>query len=244
MWRGRCFLCGLPGWLWSLIAWTAAIPIAVLLVNLMRGGAVVLWDGSRCYRCFDCVGGSIGNSPADAREKRALSRAVLLCDSTGDARLDADALITLDRRRRVGQVLDKTALAVVITAIPANGGQDRPVPTMATAPMENASTPSPLIRPQMPLFALLTMCIPEWYRSGMSTQIAIRLSDDMVAFIDDLVRTGDAGSRAAVVSRALERERRRKAAERDAAILSRQQPDLGLDGLAEFAAAIPLDDLD
>jgi Arc/MetJ-type ribon-helix-helix transcriptional regulator len=88
------------------------------------------------------------------------------------------------------------------------------------------------------------MCIPEWYHSGMSTQIAIRLSDDMVAFIDDLVRTGDAGSRAAVVSRALERERRRKVAERDAAILSRQQSDPGLDGLAEFAAAIPLDDLD
>ena len=78
----------------------------------------------------------------------------------------------------------------------------------------------------------------------MSTQIAIRLSDDMVAFIDDLVRRGDAGSRAAVVSRALERERRRKVAERDAAILSRQEPDPDLDRLAEFAAAIPLDDLD
>jgi len=78
----------------------------------------------------------------------------------------------------------------------------------------------------------------------MSIQIAIRLSDDMVAFIDDLVRSGDASSRAAVVSRALERERRRKVAERDAAILSRQQPDPDLDGLAEFAAATPLEDLD
>ena len=68
----------------------------------------------------------------------------------------------------------------------------------------------------------------------------------MVAFIDDLVRSGDAGSRAAVVSRALERERRRKVAERDAAILSRQEPDPDpdLDALAEFAAAIPLEDLD
>jgi Arc/MetJ-type ribon-helix-helix transcriptional regulator len=78
----------------------------------------------------------------------------------------------------------------------------------------------------------------------MSIQIAIRLPDDMVAFIDELVRRGDAGSRAAVVSRALERERRRKVAERDAAILSRQQPDLDLDQLAEFAAAVPLEDLD
>jgi Arc/MetJ-type ribon-helix-helix transcriptional regulator len=87
-------------------------------------------------------------------------------------------------------------------------------------------------------------CIPSWYRFGMSTQIAVRLSDDMVAFIDDLVRRGDAGSRAAVVSRALERERRRKVAERDAAILSRHEPDPDLDGLAEFAATIPLEDLD
>jgi Arc/MetJ-type ribon-helix-helix transcriptional regulator len=78
----------------------------------------------------------------------------------------------------------------------------------------------------------------------MSTQIAIRLSDDMVAFIDDLVRSGDAGSRAAVVSRALERERRRKVAERDAAILSRHEPDPEQDALAAFAAAIPLEDLD
>lgn len=78
----------------------------------------------------------------------------------------------------------------------------------------------------------------------MSTQIAIRLSDDMVAFIDDLVRRGDAGSRAAVVSRALERDRRRRVAERDAAILSRQEPDPDLEALAKFAAGIPLEDLD
>ncbi len=78
----------------------------------------------------------------------------------------------------------------------------------------------------------------------MSTQIAIRLSDDMVAFIDDLVRRGDAGSRAAVVSRALEHEQRRKIAEQDVAILSRQAPDPDMDGLAEFAASIPMTDLD
>jgi Arc/MetJ-type ribon-helix-helix transcriptional regulator len=93
-------------------------------------------------------------------------------------------------------------------------------------------------------FTLVPSHIPKWYHYGMSTQIAIRLPDDMVAFIDELVRSGDAGSRAAVVSRALERERRRKVAERDAAILSRQQPDLDLDQLAEFAAAVPLEDLD
>jgi Arc/MetJ-type ribon-helix-helix transcriptional regulator len=86
--------------------------------------------------------------------------------------------------------------------------------------------------------------IPKWYRFGMSTQIAIRLSDDMVAFIDDLVRRGDAGSRAAVVSRALERERRRIVAERDAAILAGRDRDPDMDGLAEYAATIPVADLD
>jgi Arc/MetJ-type ribon-helix-helix transcriptional regulator len=78
----------------------------------------------------------------------------------------------------------------------------------------------------------------------MSTQIAIRLSDDMVAFIDDLVRRGDARSRAAVVSRALERERRHKMAERDVAILVQEAPDADMDGLAKFAASTRLADLD
>jgi Arc/MetJ-type ribon-helix-helix transcriptional regulator len=78
----------------------------------------------------------------------------------------------------------------------------------------------------------------------MSTQIAIRLSDEMVAFIDDLIRRGEAGSRAAVVSRALERERRRKIAEHDAAILARDRPDPDMDTLAQYAASTRLTDLD
>jgi Arc/MetJ-type ribon-helix-helix transcriptional regulator len=78
----------------------------------------------------------------------------------------------------------------------------------------------------------------------MSTQIAVRLPDDLVAFVDDLVRHGDAASRAAVVSRALERERRRNVAERDAAILAREGTDTDLDSLAKHAAATSMDDLD
>ena len=78
----------------------------------------------------------------------------------------------------------------------------------------------------------------------MTTQIAVRLPDELVAFVDDLVSQGDAASRAAVVSRALERERRRKIAERDAAILASAHPDTDLDSLAEFTAATPMDDLD
>jgi Arc/MetJ-type ribon-helix-helix transcriptional regulator len=52
----------------------------------------------------------------------------------------------------------------------------------------------------------------------MTVQIAVRLSDDIVAFVDEQVSSGAAPSRAAVVARALEHERRRAAAERDAAI--------------------------
>jgi hypothetical protein len=44
--------------------------------------------------------------------------------------------------------------------------------------------------------------------------------------------------------RALERERRHKVAERDAAILASAGTDTDLDSLAEYAAATSMDDLD
>jgi Arc/MetJ-type ribon-helix-helix transcriptional regulator len=77
----------------------------------------------------------------------------------------------------------------------------------------------------------------------MSTQIAIRLPDDLVDYVDQLVRHGDAPSRAAVVARALRHERRQAAAARDAAILARLEPDTGLDQLARHGAATAMDDL-
>jgi Arc/MetJ-type ribon-helix-helix transcriptional regulator len=75
----------------------------------------------------------------------------------------------------------------------------------------------------------------------MSKQIAVRLPDELVAFVDELVDSGAERSRAAVVSRALTRERRRAIAQRDAEILARTGPDLELQGLAEHAAALPSD---
>jgi Arc/MetJ-type ribon-helix-helix transcriptional regulator len=78
----------------------------------------------------------------------------------------------------------------------------------------------------------------------MSTQIAVRLPDDLVTFVDGLVTQGDATSRAAVVTRALERERRRSVAERDAAILARTGADADLDSLAQYAVGVPMGDLD
>jgi Arc/MetJ-type ribon-helix-helix transcriptional regulator len=81
-----------------------------------------------------------------------------------------------------------------------------------------------------------------WYHFGMSKQIAVRLADDLVAFVDDVVDSGSERSRAAVVTRALERERRRVIAARDAEILARAGLDPELDGLAEYAAGrrVPL----
>jgi Arc/MetJ-type ribon-helix-helix transcriptional regulator len=78
------------------------------------------------------------------------------------------------------------------------------------------------------------------YRVGMSKQIAVRLSDELVEFVDKVVASGAAPSRASVVTRALERERRRAGAERDAEILARTGPDPELAGLMEYAATLPI----
>lgn len=53
----------------------------------------------------------------------------------------------------------------------------------------------------------------------MSTQIAVRLPDDLVAEMDALVAAGHARSRADILTTAMRRDARRRAAERDAEIL-------------------------
>ena len=75
----------------------------------------------------------------------------------------------------------------------------------------------------------------------MSKQIAVRLPDELVAFVDDVVDSGAGRSRAAVVTRALERERRRVVAARDAEVLAGMGPDHELNGLAEHAAGLSSD---
>ena len=75
----------------------------------------------------------------------------------------------------------------------------------------------------------------------MSKQIAVRLSDELVEFVDEIVSSGRQRSRAAVVSRALERERRRVLAERDAKILANAGPDRELAGIAEHARGLDRD---
>jgi antitoxin MazE3 len=77
------------------------------------------------------------------------------------------------------------------------------------------------------------------YHVGMSKQIAVRLPEELVEFVDRTVASGDARSRASVVRRALERERRRAVAEKDAEILARTGSDPELAGLAEHVAGVP-----
>jgi Arc/MetJ-type ribon-helix-helix transcriptional regulator len=77
----------------------------------------------------------------------------------------------------------------------------------------------------------------------VSTQIAVRLPEELVQFVDRLVSEGKAPSRAAVVSRALERERRREVAARDVAILAAGDDVDEFDALAQHAARTSLDDL-
>lgn len=68
----------------------------------------------------------------------------------------------------------------------------------------------------------------------MTIQIAVRLPDEMVAFLDRSVATGKASSRAALVASAVEREMRRLAAEQDAQILRTHGTADELDDLVEW----------
>lgn len=74
------------------------------------------------------------------------------------------------------------------------------------------------------------------YVLGMSTQIAVRLPDDQVSLIDQLVQGGLASSRTEIIVSAVEREIRRRMAERDAAILQAVGPKDDLDALVDWTA--------
>ena len=82
------------------------------------------------------------------------------------------------------------------------------------------------------------------YHFGMSRQIAVRLPDDLVEFIDQLVAGGASRSRASVVAEALRREQRLAIASRDADILAASGADADMDNLAEYAARTTMDDLE
>jgi Arc/MetJ-type ribon-helix-helix transcriptional regulator len=76
----------------------------------------------------------------------------------------------------------------------------------------------------------------------VSKQIAVRLPDDVVDYIDREVDQRHVESRAAFVLKALERERRRLIAARDAEILAeRTTADDDFDALAAHASTLALD---
>lgn len=83
-------------------------------------------------------------------------------------------------------------------------------------------------------------CIPLWDTRGkivaMSTQIAVRLPDDVVKFLDAAVASGRVPSRAALVTSAVEREMRRQAADQDAALLRQHGAADDLDDLVDWTA--------
>ena len=68
----------------------------------------------------------------------------------------------------------------------------------------------------------------------MTTQIAVRLPDELVEYVDTLVRDG-AGSRATVVARALNLYQQQLRAERDAQILEESGDYDDFDGLGRHS---------
>ncbi|MBA2349569.1 MAG: antitoxin [Solirubrobacterales bacterium] len=74
----------------------------------------------------------------------------------------------------------------------------------------------------------------------MSKQIAVRLPEELVEFVDATVSAGGARSRAAVVTRALERERRRAVAARDVELLAAAGEDEELVAFSAAASGLPL----
>lgn len=71
----------------------------------------------------------------------------------------------------------------------------------------------------------------------MTTQIAVRLPEELVAFLDRAVAEGVAPSRAAVVTRALQAEMRKQAAANDARLLADQGAADDLDDLVTWTVS-------
>lgn len=69
----------------------------------------------------------------------------------------------------------------------------------------------------------------------MTTQIAVRLPDEMVRFLDRSVASGKAASRAALVAAALKREMRLQAAQQDVQTLKKKGTVDDLDELVAWS---------
>ena len=78
----------------------------------------------------------------------------------------------------------------------------------------------------------------------MSTQIAVRLPDEVVEFVDAQVSSGASKSRADFIWHAIKREQRRLTAERDAEIYASIGDNDEFAGLAGYSLTVGLDELD
>lgn len=74
----------------------------------------------------------------------------------------------------------------------------------------------------------------------MTVQIAIRLDDDLVRFLDEQTRDGHAASRAAVVRKALRRLMRDEAHRHDVEIYAREGVNPEVTAMVEHLAAHPV----
>ena len=72
----------------------------------------------------------------------------------------------------------------------------------------------------------------------MSTQIAVRLPDELVAYVDEAVKAGRVRSRAELVARLIERDARRQRAEQDLQRLIEQGAVKDADALAIARATV------
>lgn len=80
-----------------------------------------------------------------------------------------------------------------------------------------------------------------WYGDGMSTQMTVRIPDDLATFVDNQVAAGAVASRAEAIAVALRHEQRRLAAQRDAAIYAAAGSDTDMNALAAWTAEQPMD---
>jgi Arc/MetJ-type ribon-helix-helix transcriptional regulator len=78
----------------------------------------------------------------------------------------------------------------------------------------------------------------------VTTQIAVRLPDRLVEFLDDMVERGEAQSRAEIVKKALMKYERQVLAERDAEVYRTTPDDPDMMALAEWSARQPMSELD
>ena len=73
----------------------------------------------------------------------------------------------------------------------------------------------------------------------MSTQIAVRLPDELVAELDSIVLSGQEPSRASIVEQALHRELRRRAWAKEVEVLTAQGSTYeDLEGLDDYLRAL------